>query len=151
IGALFGIFVWSETGDDPILPVSEAVRTVVRDRWWLLALLGLEVVRQVHFLLAEHWSGYYRFWKRRFARFDRRRERVNPWTRFRLGRVVKVLLWFAAFDAFMAWRNDAALVAEIPHLVTDITDFLFAPAGDLPIVFGVGIELLVSVGAIVLL
>ena len=67
LGALFGLFVWSETGDNPILPVSEAVRNVVHNRWWVLALAGVELVRQVHFVIAEHWSAYYFFWQRRFA------------------------------------------------------------------------------------
>src|SRR5437764_233981 len=149
LGALFGLFVWSETGDNPILPVSEAVRNVVHNRWWVLALAGVELVRQVHFVIAEHWSAYYLFWKRRFERFDKRRERINPWTRFRLGRVVKVLLWFAVFNAFVAWRNDTPFFKEISQLPTDVFDFLFGSANDLPLIGLVAFEALVSIGALV--
>jgi cell division protease FtsH len=148
-GALFGLFVWSETGDNPILPVSEAVRNVVHARWWLFILVGLELLRQVHFLVAEHWSRYYLFWKRRFVRFDKRRERINPWTRFRLGRVAKVLLWFAVFNAFVAWRNDTPFFKEISQLPTDVFDFLFGTANDLPLIGLVAFEGLISIGALV--
>ena len=35
----------------------------VEKQAWIWILLGLEVLRQLHFVVAEHWSGYYRFWK----------------------------------------------------------------------------------------
>src|SRR5262249_45915061 len=113
---LFGIFLWTETGDNPLLPVREAVRNVVNVRWWLVALFGIEILRQLHFLVTEHWSGYYLFWKRRFKWIDRRRQRFNPWTRYRIGRVFRVLFWFTLFNALVAWRNDTPFFTEIPHL-----------------------------------
>src|SRR5438552_9797196 len=72
LALIFGLSVWSETGDNPILPVSEAFNSVLRSRWWLVALAALEVLRQVHYLIAEHWSAYYLFWKRVFGRYNRR-------------------------------------------------------------------------------
>ena len=49
----------------------------------------VEWVRQLHFLLAEHWSRYYRFWKFTvFGRFDGRSQRLDPELGDRLGELV---------------------------------------------------------------
>ena len=70
LAALFFFFVWMETSNNPLMPVSEAFRTTFRLKWWLPALFGIELLRQLHFVLAEHWSAYYFWWKRRFENND---------------------------------------------------------------------------------
>ena len=36
-------------------------------------LAGIELVRQLHYLVSEHWSRYHRFWSEGvFGRFERR-------------------------------------------------------------------------------
>src|SRR2546430_749349 len=84
-----------------------------------------------------------------FVSRPRDEDRITPWTRFRLGRVVKVLLWFAVFNAFVAWRNDTPFFKEISQLPTDVFDFLFGSANDLPLIGLVAFEALVSIGALV--
>ena len=123
--ALFGFMVWAETGDNPILPVSEAINNVARSRWWILVLVGLELLRQIHFVIAEHWSRYYRFWQRRFAALDKVVYRINPWTRYRLGRLTKWLLILAAFNALVAWRNDETFLKQLADLPSTVIDFMF--------------------------
>src|SRR5207248_4205784 len=62
----------------------------IRSGWWLLAIGGLEVLRQIHYVISEHWSRYHRFWSTRFfGGVERRKERMKDWTRFRLSRVIR--------------------------------------------------------------
>ena len=73
LAALFGFFVWADMADNPLLPFVDAVQDEVRDKWWIFALGGLELVRQVHYLISEHWAAYHRFWTNKvFGGFNRR-------------------------------------------------------------------------------
>ena len=95
------ILVWAAMAENPILPFEDANcgSGGVAVRAWLLALAGLDIVRQIHFLISEHWAGYHRFWthyvfggSERFAH-----RRLSDWTRFRIARVIKWLVWIALF------------------------------------------------------
>ena len=151
LGALFWFMVWAETGDNPILPVSEAINTVARSRWWIFVLGGLEVVRQIHFVIAEHWSRYYLFWQRRFATLDRLVYKINPWTRYRLGRVTKWIVILSAFNALVAWRNDETFLRQLVDLPSTVIDFMFGGSQDMPLIFVVIFDLMIGVGGIVIL
>ncbi|HLI39728.1 MAG TPA: AAA family ATPase [Streptosporangiaceae bacterium] len=91
------ILVWSVMASDPLVGFSDAMRIEVQTGWWVFALLGLEAVRQVHFLVSEHWRGYYRFWTALvFGGWERlTRRRVSDWSRFRIWRLVTWLFWIA--------------------------------------------------------
>jgi len=87
---LLAFFVAAEIADDPILPVSEAINQTLRSRVWLLVLIGLEVLRQVHYLIAERSPAYHRFWSTRvFGGWNRYVSRFNPWNRYRVARALK--------------------------------------------------------------
>ena len=60
--ALFWFFVWSDMADNPILPFEDALNRTFESKWWVLALIGLEAIRQAHFLLAESWPGSHQGW-----------------------------------------------------------------------------------------
>jgi cell division protease FtsH len=94
---LFFVLVWSAMADNPLLPFVDSVRLQVQSRWWLLALAGVEVLRQLHFLISEHWSAYHRFWTHKvFGGLERvSHRRFSDWTRFRLARAIKWLFWIA--------------------------------------------------------
>jgi cell division protease FtsH len=99
LGLIWLVLVWASMADNPLLPFVDAARTQLREASWVLVLIGLEVLRQAHFLVSEHWAGYHRFWtKRVFGGLDRlARRRFSDWTRFRLVRVFKWLLWIAVY------------------------------------------------------
>ena len=61
----------------------------LRTGWWVFILLGLEVLRQVHFLISEHSAAYNRFWTETvFGGFERMtHRRISDWTRFRIWRM----------------------------------------------------------------
>ena len=65
---LWLVLVWSDMANDPIIGFKDAAREQVTKSAWLLVLIGLEVLRQLHFIVAEHWAAYYRFWSRRGLR-----------------------------------------------------------------------------------
>ena len=152
LAGLFWFLVWAQSLDNPILPFTEAIKQTIRDRSWILVLFGLEVLRQIHFVVSEHSARYHGFWNQRvFGRLDRRVERVNPWTRFRLARIAKWLAVLLAFDLFVAWRNDTAPITQFFQLPQTVFDFLFGPISDLPFIFEVGFTGLFLVGQFALL
>ena len=65
---LLAFFVAAEIADNPILPISEAINETLRSKVWLEVLIGLELLRQVHYLISEHSAGYHRFWSKRGLR-----------------------------------------------------------------------------------
>ncbi len=84
------------------LPFREELRQQVGKRWWLLALALLEVVRQFHYFLEERSKGYYAFWRRTWTRRSDVASGMDPWTRFRLARLLKFLAFFWLFGAVLA-------------------------------------------------
>jgi cell division protease FtsH len=93
---LWLVLLWYEKTTIPIISWHDAVVLTARSFWWVLALLGLEVLRQIHFLISEHWAGYHRFWSRGvFGRADAASHRIGDWTRFRISRVIKWLIAIA--------------------------------------------------------
>ena len=91
------VLVWSTMANNPLIGFSDAMRIEVRTGWWVFILLGLEVLRQVHFLISEHSAGYHRFWTETvFGGFERMtHRRISDWTRFRIRRMVTWVLWIA--------------------------------------------------------
>src|SRR5262249_59888266 len=97
LAALFGFFVWADMADNPLLPFVDAVEDEVRSKWWILLLAGIEVVRQVHYLISEHWAAYHRFWTTKvFGGVNRLSARMSDLTRYRIARRLKVVLFHAS-------------------------------------------------------
>src|SRR5436305_6397370 len=70
---LWFMFVWADMANIPILPFRDALQRGVNSKWWLLVLIGLEVLRQIHYLISEHWLAYHRFrYDRVFSGLERR-------------------------------------------------------------------------------
>jgi cell division protease FtsH len=89
------VVVWYQMANNPILGFTAAARMELQLRTgvgrWIVLLLGIEVVRQLSFLIAEHWTRY----NRMFSRGDQATHRMSDYTRFRLSRAAKVLLTIA--------------------------------------------------------
>ena len=95
---VFVVLVWASLANDPILKFHDAVINQINSRWWLLVLVGVEAVRQVHFALAETLAPYHGVWVRYFAFVERQVARIGDWNRFRLARLIK----FALFVVLLA-------------------------------------------------
>lgn len=109
----FFVIVWAAMAENPLLTFGDSLRIQVYESQWLIWLAGLELLRQVHFLISEHSAPYHRFWSEKvFGGFDRAvKRRFSDWTRFRLGRIIKVVAFVVLF-AFLA----AAILETTPIL-----------------------------------
>ncbi len=93
---LWLVLVWSDMANNPVIGFVDAARQQVTLAAWVEVLIGLEVLRQLHFLVSEHWSGYHRMWSRGiFGRTERASHRLSDWTRFRVARALKWLIFIA--------------------------------------------------------
>jgi cell division protease FtsH len=97
LGVIWIILVWSVMANNPIVGFSDAVKIEVRTGYWVFILAGLEVLRQIHFIISEHWRGYHRFWTWLvFGGVERvTHRRISDWSRFRLSRLLKWVFWIA--------------------------------------------------------
>ena len=122
------ILTWSVMANDPLVGFSDAVRIEVRTGWWVFVLAGLEVIRQIHFLISEHWRAYHRFWTVVvFGGMERTtHSRISDWTRFRLGRLLTWLLWLvvAAFVIGKIIHTTPMLaLIRLPELIWHVLPF----------------------------
>src|SRR5437764_7714105 len=99
----FGVFVWAAMSDNALLPFGDAVNQQLRAKRWIVVLLAIELLRQVHYLISERSVGYHQFWSARvFGGIDRRAAGVDDWNRYRAGRVLKLVVALALVDVVLA-------------------------------------------------
>jgi len=126
---LWFILVWSVMASDPLVGFVDAMRIEVTSGWWVFALIALELIRQVHFLISEHWAGYHRFWtKKFFGRLDgTTHRRLSPWTRYRMWRVVVWVFWIAVIAVIagkVTHTNPAVALAHMPSYIWHALPFV---------------------------
>jgi cell division protease FtsH len=93
LSVIWVLLVWAQVTNVPIEPWGTAALNEVSSAWWLLALIGLEVIRQVHYLVSERSPTWHHLWSdRAFGWLGRRTARWGDWTRYRIGRVVRVVI-----------------------------------------------------------
>jgi cell division protease FtsH len=69
----------------------------------LLALIGIELIRQLHYVVSERSEGYHRFWSERFfGNIERRAGKMNDWKRYRAGRTIRFLFLLFLIDMVLA-------------------------------------------------
>ncbi|HEY6634904.1 MAG TPA: ATPase, partial [Acidimicrobiia bacterium] len=95
-------------------------------------LFGLEVLRQVHYLVSERSAAYHSFWRDRvFGGFERfTHSHFKPWTRFRVGRLFRwtfyLLIIGVILDYFIAEVNSPIeAIVEAPRILVDALPFIF--------------------------
>ncbi len=89
------VLVWALLSENPIYSVQDAAIKVANDKSWLFWLAAIEIIRQIHFLISEFISPYHRLWQWYFKSVDRVIHIFSDWTRYRISRVVKWLIWIA--------------------------------------------------------
>ncbi len=92
---VFFVLVWAGMADNPLLTFSDGIREIANSKSWLLVLFGIEVIRQLHFGLAELLAPYHGIWVKYFNFIDRLIHKLSDWNRYRLSRVIKALLLVA--------------------------------------------------------
>jgi ATP-dependent Zn protease len=124
------VMLWAAVAQfDPHISARAALNQTLRSYGWILALAGLEAIRQSHYLVSEHSARYHRFWtKRVFGRFEKRVGRMNDWTRFRISRVLKVLFVVLIIDLALAkiyHLPPATALIQLPIALTSALPFIF--------------------------
>jgi ATP-dependent Zn protease len=98
---VFFLLIWAAMAENPLLSFMDGAKEVYTKRWWLIALSAFEVVRQLHFLLAELLAPYHGIWIRYFAFVDRIIHKLSDWTRYRISRVIKGVLLLALLSVVL--------------------------------------------------
>ena len=94
--ALWWVLVWANSTNNPIEPFNVVIGHELTSLSWLEALAGLELLRQIHYLISEHSARWHRLWSRGiFGGLSRLTGRIGDWNRYRIGRVVRVLVFLA--------------------------------------------------------
>jgi len=127
LGVLWLLLVWSVMANDPLVGFSDAVRIEVRSGWWVFVLLGLELLRQIHFLISEHSRGYNRFWTWMvFGGMERlTHRRISDWTRFRISRVLAWIFWIAVLAVVVGTASQ--IKEALQGSVAGLTDTQVVP------------------------
>jgi ATP-dependent Zn protease len=114
---VFFVLAWASMADNPLLSFSDAINRTASERSWLLILAGVEVIRQIHFALSEWLAPYHGIWLKYFSFVDRLLHKLSDWNRFRLGRVIKWLIFVALLSVVLG-----AIYKETP-----VRALFFAP------------------------
>ena len=126
---LYWFFVWGAMADNPLLPFADAARDEAEAKWWLFLLGGIELLRQTHYLVSEHWAAYHQFWTRKvFGAFNRRSDRMSDWTRYRLARTAKLVVFLVVLAIVLGTIFDTSPVLaifELPRRIVDALPFVF--------------------------
>jgi cell division protease FtsH len=123
----------------PIMSFWEALKDQIRAKWWLEIIMGLEILRQIHYLISERSPAYYQFWQGKvFGGWERRMSRMHPWNRYRLGRTVKWVIGLAIVFFILSWKWDVDYVTAIAEAPGRLWDLLFGPmTAGLPLIVSI--------------
>jgi cell division protease FtsH len=143
----FGVLVWAQLSSNPLMTPVEAERTVAQTGLGqiLVVLVVVECLRQIHFLLAEHVSGYHRMWLRLFHRTERLTGRWSAWTRYRVARVVKWTVGLALTAMVLSavsglppiqaiFQVPAWLIGQLP-MILQLVLYLFIAVAQFGLIF----------------
>ena len=97
----FFVLAWASMADNPLLSFNDAIVKTADEKLWLLVLAGVEIVRQIHFILAELLAPYHGIWLKYFSFVNRLLGKLSDWNRFRLGRVIKWLIFVAMLSIIL--------------------------------------------------
>lgn len=114
---VFLVLVWADMAGADGLSFRAALEESAYRRWWIFPLFAVEFLRQAHFLIAELAAPYHGIWQRYFQFTDRQIHRLSDWTRFRLSRVIKWLLFVVLLSVVLG-----AIYKETP-----VRALFFAP------------------------
>ncbi|MEU6428925.1 AAA family ATPase [Microbispora sp. NPDC046973] len=145
LAVAFGVLLWNQIATyEGIISLYDAFVMTVREASWVLWLAGVELVRQIHFLISERSAGYHRFWTQKiFGGWNRwTHRRFNDWNRYRIARAIKWVVWIAVI----------ALVLGKVQQVSPLEALYSVPAtvwGFLPMVLQIVLLMVLAVGQFV--
>jgi ATP-dependent Zn protease len=137
------LVVWYQMSNDPVLgfrdAASQQLQVTSGFGRWLVLLLGIELIRQVSYLVSEQSRGYYRTSSAFFDRSDRVTHKMSDYTRFRLSRAIKWLIVISVIAMISGlifhttailglFRVPAAIVHLLPIIIYIMFTLMFGVA-----------------------
>ncbi|MEM9133794.1 MAG: AAA family ATPase, partial [Actinomycetota bacterium] len=117
----FAFSLWRLRNSQPALTFGDAVIEQMRTASWLPTLAGIELSRQIHYLVSERNARYNTFWvKRVWGGIDRWKDRRDPWLRYRTARYSKWAFAYLVFSLILANRRGVSFFegfAAVPSAV----------------------------------
>ena len=150
IAAIIGFAAAKQASDIPILSFYEALQEQLRAKQWLLWLAGIEVIRQIHYLISNKSRGWHHFWSWKvFGGWDRFWGRRNQWLRFRLGRVFRTLVWGTIIVFWLAFLWDLRPLDALVAAPSKLWNNAFSSGGEMPFIISVAFTLMFGIGQFV--
>jgi cell division protease FtsH len=135
----FAALVWATYAQfRPLITWPDALRQTAKSGLWLLVLIALEALRQIHILIAEHSEGYYRATNHLFGGLERRTSKMNAWHRYRIARAAKFGFILLILDLALARTFKVSAATALFTLPERLV-------GALPQVFQYGIYILLLI------
>jgi ATP-dependent Zn protease len=113
--AVFFFLALLKMADNPLIGFADGVRMTFNSYGWILTLVSLDVLRQLHYFVAERSSKYWRVFGRVENAVKAPWNRLTYYTQYRLARIVRLLaivgigalVFSAAFDTepIRAWME----------------------------------------------
>ncbi len=100
-GITYLVLVWALMSENPLYSFTDAASETADKYRWLFYLAAFEVVRQLHFLVSEYVSPYHRIWQWYFKSVNKILGIFSDWTRFRISRAIKLLVWIAILSVIL--------------------------------------------------
>jgi ATP-dependent Zn protease len=134
LGAAWFVFsVWRARESQPAYTFGDAVIAQIQALTWLLVLMGIEVIRQLHYLVSERSARYNQFWVDRvWGAIDRWKERRDPWLRYRVARYSKWLAVYLLFAFVLAGRRDISFIEGVAQAPGAVLGFLTNGPDEMP-------------------
>ena len=134
---LWWILLWADMTNNPLQQFSDAANHQLRSLWWIEVLVGLELLRQVNYAVCERSQRWYRIWTTGITgSFSRFSHHLGDWTRYRIGRVIRILIVLAIASVLLGafyhtspvtalFQVPAALFTALPLLAQLAFAFFF--------------------------
>ena len=95
VAAVWGVLFWY-TLTNPLVSIRDGLVLTWNSKWWLAVLFAAELVRQLHYLLSEHWGWWNHFWTDVFfGGLHKRGMRISDWGKYRAKRLFTWLILIA--------------------------------------------------------
>ena len=107
------LVAFARVESNPVLSWREALYSSFVSDGWVFVVLGLEILRQLNFFIAEKSRAYNKFWKNTvFGKWETKASSIDPWTRHRLQRTWRVIVVvFLVSMVLGAVRDESPLTA----------------------------------------
>ena len=135
LGVIFVFLTAGATSQNPLMSFGAALRHEVNTAWWLVALVGIELIRQIHYLISEHSPEWNTFFSEVLFK-NPSNSKMDDWTKYRLGRAARIASVVVILDLILAahyhlsvftaiFQAPAALYSSLPLLAQLAFAFFF--------------------------